>query len=138
MVWPWGKAPQLKKIKGELLCPTATINKGHFILPTSIPCLSCLLPLGRSIRSLSRASFAHSLRSLHNLCLHGIGPADLFCGGKAEPAHACCSCAPCPRRLPPHPPHACSGAPEPHRLVPDRKDHRLARCVVKTGRMPEE
>jgi hypothetical protein len=49
-----------------------------------------------------------------------------FAGGNRWPAHAHCSCAPCPRRLPPQPPYACSGARSTHRDQRCREVHQLS------------
>lgn len=50
----------------------------HYFLTASVPLI--VMPcVPRTLHSF----VPQSLRSLHNLCLHGIRPAKMFCGGKA-------------------------------------------------------
>jgi hypothetical protein len=64
------KATDEKFFKGLLLCATAIFADppANGFAKNLTLLLSCLVRLGRFIRSFSRSSFTHSLHSLHNLC----------------------------------------------------------------------
>lgn len=58
--------------------PSLPDAQSIFFLNAFVPLLSCLVYLGRF--PFLRSSVIPN--SLHNLCLHGIRPAEIFCGGK--------------------------------------------------------